>query len=302
MSTFTYYRPKVNWAEIDNDFAGPVVSQKTVPPSDPNEIVLESEVVETTDPSGKPVKYLRKVVQKIVRENVHPLVEKRRNWDRFKGEDNTSSILDTGDANSGEEMFLKLSFKSCEDDDLKDLETAKKKPASQLPKTLYTKAYKGVISTPANLDLGAATSQSNADPTASAGNIRNLSSLSFLKLILFHFISAGKIGPSKYVPPHARRDASGVSHDIYSLRERRDDVNTLRITNLSPDTTEADLKDLTQRFGPTARVFIARDREANVCKGFAFVSYQHREHAEYALNRLNGHGYDNLILHVEWAK
>jgi RNA recognition motif-containing protein len=39
-----------------------------------------------------------------------------------------------------------------------------------------------------------------------------------------------------------------------------------------------------------------------MCPGFAFVSYADRDSAEKAVARLNGFGYDNLILHVEFAK
>lgn len=47
---------------------------------------------------------------------------------------------------------------------------------------------------------------------------------------------------------------------------------------------------------------MARDRETNTCKGFAFVSYYSKEDAERAQKALNGYGYDNLILRVEWAR
>lgn len=38
------------------------------------------------------------------------------------------------------------------------------------------------------------------------------------------------------------------------MRERRDEFPTVRITNLSEDTSEQDVKDLVSRFGHTARV------------------------------------------------
>lgn len=36
--------------------------------------------------------------------------------------------------------------------------------------------------------------------------------------------------------------------------------------------------------------------------GFAFINYNSRHEAQRAIDALNGHGYSNLILRVEWAK
>ncbi|RAW28389.1 hypothetical protein PC110_g15232 [Phytophthora cactorum] len=77
---------------------------------------------------------------------------------------------------------------------------------------------------------------------------------------------------------------------------------TLRVTNVSPDTREDDLKELFRAFGPVSRVYLAKDRETFQSRGFAFVSFMYREDAEKALNKLQGYGYDHLILKLEWAK
>ena len=81
----------------------------------------------------------------------------------------------------------------------------------------------------------------------------------------------------------------------------KDDA-TIRVTNLSEDTTESDIHELFRHFGSISRVYLARDHQTNMCKGFAFVSFQIRDDAGKALASLNGYGYDNLILRVEWAK
>ncbi|RUP49004.1 eukaryotic translation initiation factor 3 subunit G-domain-containing protein [Jimgerdemannia flammicorona] len=109
-------------------------------------------------------------------------------------------------------------------------------------------------------------------------------------------------GPKKYVAPHMRGAGAGGSNTGESMgREKRDDSATIRVTNLSEDVTENDIHDLFRRFGQIARVYLARDRETNVCKGFAFVSFQTKDDAGRALQAINGYGYDNLILRVEWA-
>jgi len=101
----------------------------------------------------------------------------------------------------------------------------------------------------------------------------------------------------KYVPAHRRKDGmtQGVSMG-------RDEAATLRVTNLSEDVTEQDLQELFRRFGHTTRIFLAKDRNTDTSRGFAFINYQTKEAAQKAIDKLNGHGYDNLILHVEWAK
>jgi len=105
----------------------------------------------------------------------------------------------------------------------------------------------------------------------------------------------------KYVPPAARRGA-GAGGPGERGKGFGDDFPTLRVTNLSEDTSEADLADLFKRFGPTQRIYLAKDRNTGASRGFAFVSYIKKEDAAQALLKLDGYGYDNLILRVEWAK
>ena len=99
----------------------------------------------------------------------------------------------------------------------------------------------------------------------------------------------------KYVPPSLRSRGPGESMPT------REQLPTIRITNLSEEATEMDVRQLVSRFGHPSRVFVARDRDLNICKGFAFVSYPTREMAAKTLNALNGYGFDNLILKVEWS-
>lgn len=82
----------------------------------------------------------------------------------------------------------------------------------------------------------------------------------------------------------------------------RDDLPTLRVTNISEDTQENDLRDLFGMFGRVARVYVGRDRETGAGKGFAFVSFEDRMAAQKAMEKVNGKGYDNLILSVQWSR
>ncbi|CAN6240514.1 unnamed protein product [Urochloa humidicola] len=109
----------------------------------------------------------------------------------------------------------------------------------------------------------------------------------------------GRAAPSghRYVPPNKKEgaDTSGAS------MRRRNDENSIRVNNLSEDTHEADLLDLFRTFGPVTRVFVARDKYTRSSRGFGFVNFVNREDGEKAISTLNGYGYDNLILRVEWS-
>lgn len=111
--------------------------------------------------------------------------------------------------------------------------------------------------------------------------------------------SAG--GPGKYVPPSMRGGAASADEGRES-RFAEEETTTLRVTNISEDTTEDDLRALFRPFGPTQRVYLAKDRETMMSRGFAFISFHNRRDAERAKEKLNGYGYDHLILKIEWAK
>ncbi|KAJ0263800.1 Eukaryotic translation initiation factor 3 subunit G [Hirschfeldia incana] len=106
-------------------------------------------------------------------------------------------------------------------------------------------------------------------------------------------------GKPAYVPPSMRQgaDRNATGSDM----RRRNDENSVRVTNLSEDTREPDLMELFHPFGAVTRVYVAIDQKTGVSRGFGFVNFVSREDAQRAINKLNGYGYDNLILRVEWA-
>lgn len=101
-----------------------------------------------------------------------------------------------------------------------------------------------------------------------------------------------------YVPPSMR---GGAERPAGSDMRRRNEENSVRVTNLSEDTREPDLLELFRTFGPVSRVYVAIDQKTGVSRGFGFVNFVNKEDAERAILKLNGYGYDNLILRVEWA-
>ena len=137
-----------------------------------------------------------------------------------------------------------------------------------------------------------------------------------------------------YVPPSVRNRGAGGAGE--SMATARRDENSVRVTNLSEDTREEDVRDLFTPFGQVTRVYVAYDRDTGESRGFAFVNFMykcvvvwwrwgcggrgvffvrdrkttrshnplspsHRQDAQRAIDKLDGYGYDNLILRVEWA-
>ena len=81
------------------------------------------------------------------------------------------------------------------------------------------------------------------------------------------------------------------------------DESTVRVTNVSEDTQEDDLKALfARKVGPVQRVFLARDKVTGRSKGFAFVAFYERSDAEKAVKVMNGFGFNHLILEVEMSR
>lgn len=97
---------------------------------------------------------------------------------------------------------------------------------------------------------------------------------------------------AKYVPPHR-----GVGHVM-----EEEPINQLRVSNLSTDAFDNDVRELFGHFGTISRVYIAKNHDTGKSRGFGFVTYHHRKDAEAALHSLNGYGYDYLILKVDWAE
>lgn len=105
---------------------------------------------------------------------------------------------------------------------------------------------------------------------------------------------------SRYVPVHQRAGRGGEKSG--SSMNDRDDSNTIRVTNISENTREDDLRDLFKSYGHISRCYLATDRITGAARGFAFINFMRKDDAQAAIDGVNGHGYDHLILQVEWAE
>lgn len=109
-------------------------------------------------------------------------------------------------------------------------------------------------------------------------------------------LRGGTRGPGAAMgPAPGREDRGGPGGD-----QRRDE-NSVRVTNLPQDVTEADLGELFRPFGHVLRIYLAVDRVTGENRGFAFVTFAHREDGDRAIKRLDSYGYGHVILKVEWA-
>lgn len=103
--------------------------------------------------------------------------------------------------------------------------------------------------------------------------------------------------PGKYVAPFIRD-----SQQKNMANKGRDDTTAIRISNLSESTSDADLEELTNKFGKKSKMYLAKDKNTGLCKGFAYVHFTKKEDAALAIETLDGFGYDHLILKAEWSK
>ncbi|GAA5808914.1 hypothetical protein MFLAVUS_002313 [Mucor flavus] len=281
---------KASWAdeyEDEEDSYQPQVYTD----DDGNKVIIEYRENE----DGKKVKVTRKIRSKLVTEHVNKAVAQRKKWEKFGEEKGKKAGPDLSTTTIGENIPLKLGSNTGKNVEAVADEEAKDKIQSQLKtKNIACRICKGehftskcpYKDTMQPLDEIASTIEA---VKLDSGEISGLE-------------SSGS-GPSKYTPPHLRnKGASAGAGESMRGDVKRDDSATLRVTNLSEDVTDNDIYDLFNRFGSIARVYLARDHETNLCKGFAFVSFNDREHAEKAQQAINGYGYDNLILRVEFAR
>ncbi len=76
----------------------------------------------------------------------------------------------------------------------------------------------------------------------------------------------------------------------------------LFVGNLSYSTTEADLRSYFGTVAPPSQVVLPVDRETGRPRGFAFVEFQDRGHAEQAIQKFNGQMFNGRPLAVSEAR
>lgn len=227
------------------------------------------------DEEGKKVKITK--TYQIVRNEVTKGVLKRRQWRPF-GKDQSEDEKREA-TNMDEEIFMQFINQ-------KDTESVEDDPwakALEANKSLFKcRGCAGNHAT-AQCPLG-----SNPDDMAN-----DLASLS---------LSVAGAASGKYIPRAQRMELAGNAPSASMSMRIREDLNTIRVTNLPGEMQDGDIKDLFGHIGRISRIFLARDKYTGASRGYAFVSFDKHEHAVSAVNTFNGFGYANLILKVELAR
>ncbi|RPA81640.1 translation initiation factor 3, RNA-binding subunit [Ascobolus immersus RN42] len=278
---------KHNWAD-DDEFDDPSALPPQQITSNPDG--TKTIVTWRLNEDNKKVKTTRKIRTTIKKEYVDPRVAERREWAKFGNEKGHPAGPDLTTTSVGENIIFKPSTnwkatqkeESAEDQALRE-KLLQKKVACRICKGDHFTARCPFKDTLQPLDEAGAAAEAD---TGAGGAVDD---------------SVDANG--RYIAPHMRKGAGARAGDsMGGGKQERDDLATLRVTNVSEMAEEADLRAMFERYGRVTRVFLAKDRDTGRAKGFAFVSYQDRADAAKACEKMDGHGYGHLILRVEFAK
>ncbi|OQD74134.1 hypothetical protein PENDEC_c012G06876 [Penicillium decumbens] len=278
---------RADWAD-DEEFDDPsaLPPQQVITNKDGTKTVISYRF----NDDNKKVKVTRRIKTSVVREHVNPQVAERRSWAKF-GLEKGHPPGPTFDTTSvGENIVFRPSInwkaqaKEAEKDggekgSMKDQLKDKKVKCRICSGEHFTARcpFKDTMA-PVEEATGGAEGATEEDKTGTLG-----------------------AGSGGYVPPHMRKGGAAAGEKMGG-RFEKDDLATLRVTNVSELAEEQEMRDLFERFGRVTRVFLARDRETQRAKGFAFISYADRADAQLACDKMDGFGYRHLILRVEFAK
>lgn len=287
-------RAAADWAD-DEEFDDPsaLPPQQVINNSDGTKTIITYRF----NDDGKKVKTTRKIKTTIVKEHVNPRVAERREWTKFGKEKGHPRGPDVSTTTIGENMLFKPSM-NWKVNQKEEVNTATDMKAQLKDKKVACRICKGdhftarcpYKDTMAPIDEVGNAGGAGASAPADDGD----------------GMGGGEESGSRYIAPHLRKGAAGGGDKLAGTGgggfRDRDDLATLRVTNVSDMAEEQDLREMFERFGRVTRVFLAKDRETGRSKGFAFISYAERTDAERACAKMDGHGFGHLILKVEFAK
>ncbi|KAJ5133473.1 hypothetical protein N7526_004838 [Penicillium atrosanguineum] len=273
---------RADWAD-DEEFDDPsaLPAQQVITNKDGTKTVISYRF----NDDNKKVKVTRRIKTSVVREHVNPQVAERRSWPKVTPPGPTFDTTSVGEnIVFRPSINWKAQAKEAEKDggekgSMKDQLKDKKVKCRICSGEHFTARcpFKDTMA-PVEEPTGGAEGATEEEKSGTLGQ-----------------------GSGGYVPPHMRKGGAAAGEKMGG-RFEKDDLATLRVTNVSELAEEQEMRDLFERFGRVTRVFLARDRETQRAKGFAFISYADRSDAELACDKMDGFGYRHLILRVEFAK
>ncbi|KAI2609429.1 eukaryotic translation initiation factor 3 subunit-like protein [Hypoxylon fragiforme] len=286
-----------DWA--DDDEGDELITELPPPQTIHNKDGTKTTITYRYNENGQKVKTTRRIRLVTHREVVNPRVAERKNWKKFglSEKDGAGPQMDT--TSVAENIIFRLSTnwrKDTKDEDKDPNANAMKEQLKD--KTVKCRICNGEHFTarcPYKDTMAPINAEGTGDVAAGMGDEAGAAAVGTA--------GAGKKG--SYVPPALRGDrgaAGGGERMGGSKYGERDDLATLRVTNVSEMAEEGELRDMFERFGRVTRVFLAKDRETGLAKGFAFISFADRTDAVKACSKMDGYGFKHLILRVEFAK
>lgn len=246
-------------------------STDTVPilhkPSEEFKTIVE----ERTDDQGRRMRVTRKVKLRLVTEKVSDGVAARCHWKKFGDAANDGPGPNSSSTIVGEAIFLKLSLN-------KDLDREPSKAPVVEAKNITCQYCQGAHWSARCPYKATFMEEAKGNAAAAAATAPEKS--------------------TKYIPPSMRK----ALEEGTPMPTNRDNPNTVRLSNLSEITTEADIRDLVTRIAPVSRVFVPKDPRTGLCRGSAFVSFMSMHEVERVIQVLDGRPYGNLIIKAELAK
>ncbi|RKF71326.1 Eukaryotic translation initiation factor 3 subunit G [Golovinomyces cichoracearum] len=284
---------RADWAD-DEDLADDRADEQLPPTTTTtNKDGSQTIVSYRLNEDGKKVRSMRRIRFTTHKEIVNPRVAERKQWTKFGLSAKDGPGPDSSTTSIGENIIFRpsLNWRKDAKEETTEAGSMKDKLKDKKVKCRICNGEHFTARCPFKDTMAPIGEETNGDPANGVNEVPE---------------NAGGVGTGKasYVPPHLRTGASAGAGDRMGggKYERDRDDATLRVTNVSEMAEEQELRDMFERFGRVTRVFLAKDRETGMAKGFAFVSFQERSDAAKACEKMDGFGFKHLILRVEFAK
>ncbi|KAF9772406.1 translation initiation factor eIF3 subunit g [Fusarium sp. DS 682] len=284
-------QPKHDWADDDDieETSTDLPEPQTISNKDGTKTIITFRY----DDDGRKVKTTRRIRFTTHTETVNPRVADRKTWPKFglSAKDPPGPAPDT--TSVGENIIFRpsVNWRKAEKDESTDAnaQSMKDKLKDKQVKCRICNGQHFTARCPYKDTMAPIGESGAADVAAGMGDEPAVAG------------AAAGAKKGSYVPPALRGDR-GAGERMGSKFGERDDFATLRVTNVSEMAEEGELRDMFERFGRVTRVFLAKDRETGMAKGFAFISFADRGDAVKACAKMDGFGFKHLILRVEFAK